>query len=186
MSNEPEVRKVIEGRLNDLAEALEGKNIEKYTKLFAKSPNSIMVINPEEDTMLIGELQVKEFAETFFKDMDSIAVKYGWVSIKNEGKLAWTGTHVQLKVKKKGFQEVDLSAWLSAVLTEEKGKWVFLLYHLSLPKAIEALELSPEEKAAEEAASKSEEDEAAETKGVEGEGKEVKETTEEDIFYEMP
>jgi len=183
MSNEPEVRKAVEERLKDLAEALEEKSISKYSKLFAKMSN-IMVINPEEDTMLIGEPQVRQFAEKFFEEADSIGVKYGWVSIKNEEKVAWLTSHVYLKIKKKGFQEVDLSAWLSAVLTLEKGNWVFLLYHLSLPKTIEAPELTPEEKAAEEAATKAEEEAA--TAEAEGGGEEGGEPSEEDVFYEMP
>ncbi len=185
MSNEPEVRKVVEERLKDLAEALEDKDIGKYTKLFAKMAN-IMVINPEEDTMLIGEPQVRQFAENFFKDIDNIAVKYGWVSVKNEEKVAWLTSHIYLKIKKKGFQEVELSAWLSAVLALEKDKWVFIMYHLSLPKTIEAPELSPEDKAAEEAAAKEAEAKAAAEKGTVTEGEEEKEPTEEDVFYEMP
>jgi len=183
MSNEPEVRKAVEGQLGRLAETLEEKDLEGYAKLFATTAN-IMVINPEEDTMLIGIPQVRQFAEKLFKETDSISLKFGWITIKNEDKIAWVSTHVYLKIKKTGFLPVDLSAWLSGILTEEKGNWVWLLYHLSLPKTIEAPEEPPEVKVAAEAAAK----EAEAGKGAEAEAKaeEPKEPTEEDVFYEMP
>ena len=180
MKASPEVRKAIEEQLESLADAMASRDINAFMKLFSTDAN-ILALNIEEDSMFIGPTQIKQNMETFFNNTDSIALKYGWTSIKAEGKIAWVATHVNFTIKKKGFQEVPLSTWLTGVLVEQKDDWLWIQYHLSAPYKIEAPELTPEEKAAEEAAEKGEE--VAE---VEAKPEEPEEPSEEDVFFELP
>jgi len=183
MTTSPDARKAVEVQLGKLAEVMAAKDINNLMKLFSTQSN-VLVVLPEEDTMYVGSIQFRQQMENFFKDTDSIYLKFGWLSIKVEGSVSWVATHMYYKIKKKGKQAVDLSAWLTGVLIQEKNEWVWLVYHLSLPHTIEAPEETAEEKAASEAAAK--EAEAAKAGEAEAKAEEPKEPTAEDVFYELP
>jgi uncharacterized protein (TIGR02246 family) len=180
-----ETRKAIEEMMERLAETLATKDINAFMQLFTTDANMV-AIGPEEEAMLIGQIQLKQQMEATFKEAESISLKYGWTSIKANGPVAWLATHVYYTIKKTGKQAVKLSTRLTGVLEQNKDKWAWVQYHFSVPLTIEAPEETPEEKAASEAAAKEKAEAEVPEAAAKSEEVTTDESPEEDIFYEMP
>lgn len=145
--------------------------------------------------MYIGSTRLKEGMEKTFNEAESLSLKYGWTSIRANGPVAWVSSHVYYNIKKKGRQEVNLSARITGVLEKDNGSWLWVQFHFSVPTPIEAPEETTEEKAAKEETATAEkapgEKEAAEAKPAEApEAKPVeaeeKPPEEDNAFWEMP
>jgi uncharacterized protein (TIGR02246 family) len=181
-------RKAVNEVLARMAEAMAAKDINAFIKLFSKDFN-ILTITPEEEGMYVGPTQLKEGMEKTFNEAESLSLKYGWTSIRASGPVARVSSHVYYNIKKKGKQEVSLSARMTGVLEKDNDSWLWTQFHLSVPVSIEAPEETAEEKAAKEEAAKAEAakakeaEPAAEAKPAEAEEKSPEET---DIFWEMP
>ncbi|MEE8204652.1 MAG: nuclear transport factor 2 family protein, partial [Dehalococcoidales bacterium] len=115
MKADEATRKAVNEVLARMAEAMAAKDINAFIKLFSKDPN-ILTITPEEEGMYIGPTQLKEGMEKTFNEAESLSLKYGWTSIRANGPVAWVSSHVYYNIKKKGKQEVSLSARMTGVL----------------------------------------------------------------------
>ncbi len=180
------IRKAVDEVLARMAEAMAAKDINAFIKLFSKDPN-ILTITPEEEGMYIGPTLLKRGMEKTFNEAESLSLKYGWTSIRASGPVARVSSHVYYNIKKKGKQEVSLSARMTGVLEKDNDSWLWTQFHFSVPISIEAPEETAEEKTAKEEAAAAEkalgEKAAAEAKPAEAEEKSPEET---DIFWEMP
>ena len=186
--------KAVNGVLARMAEAMAAKDIDAFIKLFPSDSN-ILTITPEEEGMYIGPIQLKKGMEKTFNEAESLSLKYGWTSVRASGPVAWVSAHVYYKIKKKGKQEVSLSARMTGVLEKDNDSWLWTQFHFSVPIPIEAPEETAEEKAAKEEAAAAEkapgEKAAAEAKpaeAAESEPAEAEEKSpeEDSAFWEMP
>ena len=191
MKADEATRKAVNEVLARMAEAMADKDINAFIKLFSKDPN-ILTITPEEEGMYMGPTLLKEGMEKTFNEAESLSLKYGWTSIRASGPVAWVSSHVYYNIKKKGKQEVSLSARMTGVLEKDNDSWLWVQFHFSVPIPIEAPEETAEEKAAEEETAAAEkapgEKAAAEAKPAEVEQAKAEEKPpeEDDTFWEMP
>jgi uncharacterized protein (TIGR02246 family) len=145
-----ETRSAINALLEQTKAALEAKNAEAFVSLTTKDPN-MLNIGPAQDEMSIGIGQLKERYEKFFAMADTVAVKYGYTTIKSNGNVAWVASHLY-ETLKKGSRQLVLDLRMTAVAEKIDNDWRWSEVHLSVPAAVKMPEPSVEEKAAEEAA----------------------------------
>ena len=188
MKADETTRNAINSILNEMAEALQARDLEAYMSFFAKEPN-MLTIGLEEKELSVGDHGLKERMKKTFEEAHSMFIKYGWTSIKANGDAAWVASNTTYTVKKKGKQEVSIPARMTGVLEKIGGNWLWTQLHFSTPIPIEAPDAPPEEqKKAEEAAKEAEKakekgEKPAETEEVKEEDKEKKI---DDVFYEIP
>lgn len=178
MRADEETRKAINNALEKMAEAISQKNITAYLKLFAEDPN-MMTTGLEEGSISIGINQLKKRMVETFNEAESISLKYGWTGVQANGLVAWVGSHVTYKIKKKGKELVSLSTRLTGVLEKQGEKWIWVNQHFSIPMPIEA----PKET---EAAEENPEAEQAATANVPEEKPAEDSSDLGDGFYDLP
>jgi len=213
MRTDEQTRTAVNEVLIKMAQAMETKDIDVFMKLFSKDSN-MLTIGPEEAEMSIGPGQLKERMEKTFSEAETLSLKYGWTSIKANGPAAWVASHVYYNIKKKGQEEISLSARLTGVLEKIDNQWLWTQQHLSVARNIEegiakALKLLEAERAkaaeaeAEQAKAAASPEEPAKAEQAEDEQAEVKQAEaaekppaeakpppkekpiDEDIFYEL-
>ncbi len=158
MKAESETRSAVNALLDQFKYALEAKNVEALLNSTTKDPN-MLNIGPAQDEMSIGPGQLKERYQKHFALADTIAVKFGYTTIKANGQIAWVSSHIY-ETLTKGTRELVLDMRLTAVAEQVENEWKFSEMHLSIPSEVKMPDPTPEEKTTEEA-------EEAERKAVE-------------------
>lgn len=136
MRADEQTRRAVNEVLIKMAQAMETKDIDAFMKLFSKDSN-MLTIGPEEAEMSIGPVQLKERMEKTFTEAETLSLKYGWTSIKANGPAAWVASHVYYTIKKKGQEEISLSARLTGVLEKIDNQWLWTQQHFSVARNIE-------------------------------------------------
>lgn len=136
MRADEQTRTAVNEALIKMAQAMETKDIDAFMKLFSKDQN-MLTIGPEEAEMSLGPGQLKERMEKTFTEAETLSLKYGWTSIKANGPAAWVASHVYYNIKKKGQEEISLSARLTGVLEKIDNQWLWTQQHFSVARNIE-------------------------------------------------
>jgi ketosteroid isomerase-like protein len=150
MRADSETRSAINALLEEYKYALEAKNVDALLNVTTKDPN-MLNIGPGQEEMSIGPGQLKERFEKHFAMADTVAVKYGYTTIKANGDVAWVSSHLYETLTKNS-RELVLDMRLTAVAEKTDDNWKFSEMHLSIPAEVKMPEPTPEEKEAEEAA----------------------------------
>jgi uncharacterized protein (TIGR02246 family) len=128
-----DTEKAVREVLDALWDAFSRKDTDDWMKLFS-AEEDVVLIGSGGDEWRIGPAEVRANMERDFAQADSLAARYGDLSVSGLGDVAWAACPVSIRVRA-GEEEVAFDIRLTLVIEQRDGQWRIAQFHASLPAA---------------------------------------------------
>ena len=133
MKADAATEKAVKTILQDLNDALAGKQVEQVLGLFAPD-SDVFLLGSEEGEKAIGHHELEDFLRRIFSRFTAFSFEWKWHLVSTEGSVAWVVTEGLVHAKT---SDQDLSApYRSTMVLVKRGdKWLIMHAHGSRPES---------------------------------------------------
>lgn len=133
MRVDTDTEKAVREVLDALWDAFSRKDADAWMRLFSPDED-VVLIGSGADEWRVGPAEVRANMERDFAQADSLAARYGDLSVSGREDVAWAACPVSIRVRG-GDEEVAFDIRLTLVIEQRDGQWRIAQFHGSLPAA---------------------------------------------------
>jgi len=124
-----QIEKEVKDWLNVYAKTYEKKDLNALMSMIAPDASTVFVDSGPQGRH-VGAEAIKNAYQAEFGQIQSVVMKYTWLSAGSKGDLAWFATELTAKVDL-GQESFEVPGRWSGVLEKRGGKWLMILSHFS-------------------------------------------------------
>ncbi len=124
-----QIEKEVKDWLDAYAKAYEKKDLNALMSMIAPDASTVSVDSGPEGRH-VGADAIKKAYQAEFGQIQSVVLKYTWLSASAKGDLAWFATELTAKVDL-GKEKFAVPGRWTGVLEKRGGKWLLVLSHFS-------------------------------------------------------